>query len=88
MARDFANRRELSGHRNRGAFDFLTKPIDFLTSKRESPRPIRHIEILREARRRHWKLKKLVTRTPCFLISTLYLPAMLECCVRSFQPQI
>jgi len=30
MARDCANRRELSGHRNRGAFDFLTKPIDFL----------------------------------------------------------
>jgi adenylate cyclase len=31
---------------NRGAFDFLTKPIDF------ADKTIRHIEVLREARRR------------------------------------
>jgi adenylate cyclase len=37
---------------NRGAFDFLTKPIDFLDLETTIAKTIRHIEILREARRR------------------------------------
>ena len=37
---------------NRGAFDFLTKPIDFLDLEATIGKTLRHIEILREARRR------------------------------------
>src|SRR5262245_14891831 len=37
---------------NRGAFDFLTKPIDFGDLEATITKTIRHIEILREARRR------------------------------------
>jgi adenylate cyclase len=37
---------------NRGAFDFLTKPIDFLDLETTITKTIRHIEVLREARRR------------------------------------
>src|SRR3954467_1737513 len=37
---------------NRGAFDFLTKPIDFSDLEATIDKTIRHIEILREARRR------------------------------------
>jgi class 3 adenylate cyclase len=37
---------------NRGAFDFLTKPIDFGDLEATIDKTIRHIEILREARRR------------------------------------
>ena len=35
---------------NRGAFDFLTKPIDFLDLETTIAKTIRHIEFLREAR--------------------------------------
>ena len=37
---------------NRGAFDFLTKPIDFLDLEATITKTIRHIEVLREAQRR------------------------------------
>src|SRR5690242_16189017 len=37
---------------NRGAFDFLTKPIDFADLEATINKTLRHIEILREARRR------------------------------------
>ena len=37
---------------NRGAFDFLTKPIDFLDFETTITKTLRHIEILRDARRR------------------------------------
>jgi adenylate cyclase len=37
---------------NRGAFDFLTKPIDFLDLEATIVKTIRHVELLREARRR------------------------------------
>src|SRR6476659_8460537 len=37
---------------NRGAFDFLTKPIDFPDFEATIAKTIRHIEVLREARRR------------------------------------
>jgi adenylate cyclase len=37
---------------NRGAFDFLTKPIDFADLEATIDKTLRHIEILREARRR------------------------------------
>jgi adenylate cyclase len=37
---------------NRGAFDFLTKPIDFADLETTIAKTLRHIEILREARRR------------------------------------
>ncbi len=37
---------------NRGAFDFLTKPIDFADLETTIERTIRHVGVLREARRR------------------------------------
>jgi class 3 adenylate cyclase len=37
---------------NRGAFDFLTKPIDFSDLQATIDKTIRHVEMLREARRR------------------------------------
>ncbi|MBR0824365.1 response regulator [Bradyrhizobium manausense] len=37
---------------NRGAFDFLTKPIDFADLETTIQKTIRHVEMLREARRR------------------------------------
>lgn len=37
---------------NRGAFDFVTKPIDFLDFEMTIVKTLRHIEILREAQRR------------------------------------
>ena len=37
---------------NRGAFDFLTKPIDFLDLEATIAKTIRHVEALRDARRR------------------------------------
>ena len=37
---------------NRGAFDFVTKPIDFLDLEATIAKTIRHIEFLREARQR------------------------------------
>ncbi|BBB98490.1 YesN/AraC family two-component response regulator [Bradyrhizobium elkanii] len=37
---------------NRGAFDFLTKPIDFADLETTIQKTIRHIDMLREARRR------------------------------------
>jgi adenylate cyclase len=37
---------------NRGAFDFLTKPIDFADLETTIAKTIRHVELLREARRR------------------------------------
>ena len=37
---------------NRGAFDFLTKPIDFADLETTIAKTLRHVEVLREARRR------------------------------------
>ena len=37
---------------NRGAFDFLTKPIDFGDLETTIEKTVRHVEMLREARRR------------------------------------
>jgi adenylate cyclase len=37
---------------NRGAFDFVTKPIDFLDLEATITKTLRHIEVLRDARRR------------------------------------
>jgi adenylate cyclase len=37
---------------NRGAFDFLTKPIDFVDLETTIAKTIRHVEVLRDARRR------------------------------------
>jgi adenylate cyclase len=37
---------------NRGAFDFVTKPIDFADLEKTIAKTIRHIELLREARQR------------------------------------
>jgi len=37
---------------NRGAFDFVTKPIDFTDLETTIAKTLRHIELLREARRR------------------------------------
>src|SRR6516164_7420354 len=37
---------------NRGAFDFVTKPIDFADLEKTIAKTVRHIELLREARQR------------------------------------
>jgi len=37
---------------NRGAFDFVTKPIDFADLEKTIAKTVRHVEALREARRR------------------------------------
>src|SRR6476620_1608748 len=37
---------------NRGAFDFLVKPIDFADLEATIAKTLRHLEVLREARRR------------------------------------
>ncbi|TAI65378.1 adenylate/guanylate cyclase domain-containing protein [Bradyrhizobium sp. Leo170] len=43
---------------NRGAFDFLTKPIDFVDLETTIQKTMRHIEILREARRRQMEAER------------------------------
>ena len=43
---------------NRGAFDFLTKPIDFHDLETTIAKTIRHIEALREARRRQTEAER------------------------------
>ncbi len=43
---------------NRGAFDFLTKPIDFLDLETTIAKTIRHVEALREARRRQTEAER------------------------------
>ncbi|MCP3398055.1 adenylate/guanylate cyclase domain-containing protein [Bradyrhizobium sp. CCGB20] len=43
---------------NRGAFDFLTKPIDFADLEATIQKTIRHIEMLREVRRRQMEAER------------------------------
>ena len=43
---------------NRGAFDFLTKPIDFADLEATIDKTIRHVEFLREARRRQLEAER------------------------------
>ncbi|TQF35354.1 regulator [Bradyrhizobium sp. UNPF46] len=43
---------------NRGAFDFLTKPIDFADLEATIGKTIRHIEMLREVRRRQTEAER------------------------------
>ena len=43
---------------NRGAFDFLIKPIDFLDLEATIAKTIRHVEFLREARRRQLQAER------------------------------
>src|SRR3954454_8124449 len=43
---------------NRGAFDFLTKPIDFLDLETTIAKTVRHVEVLREARRRQFAAER------------------------------
>ena len=43
---------------NRGAFDFLTKPIDFADLEATIDKTIRHVELLREARRRQFEAER------------------------------
>jgi signal transduction histidine kinase len=44
---------------NRGAFDFLVKPLDFLDFETTIAKTIRHVEVLREARRRQAENQRL-----------------------------
>ena len=48
----YGDMRNIRTAMNRGAFDFLTKPIDFLDLEATIAKTIRHVEVLREARRR------------------------------------
>ena len=43
---------------NRGAFDFLTKPIDFADLEATIEKTVRHVEMIREARRRQAEAEK------------------------------
>ena len=43
---------------NRGAFDFLTKPIDFADLETTIQKTIRHVEMLRDARRRQMEAER------------------------------
>ena len=43
---------------NRGAFDFLTKPIDFADLELTIDKTIRHVEMMREARRRQLEAER------------------------------
>ncbi len=43
---------------NRGAFDFLTKPIDFVDLETTIDKTIRHVEMMREARRRQLEAER------------------------------
>jgi adenylate cyclase len=43
---------------NRGAFDFLTKPIDFGDLEATIDKTIRHVEMMREARRRQFEAER------------------------------
>ena len=43
---------------NRGAFDFLTKPIDFADLEATIAKTLRHLEVLREARRRQFSAER------------------------------
>jgi class 3 adenylate cyclase len=43
---------------NRGAFDFLTKPIDFGDLEMTIDKTIRHVELMREARRRQLEAER------------------------------
>ena len=43
---------------NRGAFDFLTKPIDFSDLEATIDKTIRHVETMREARRRQFEAER------------------------------
>jgi signal transduction histidine kinase len=44
---------------NRGAFDFLVKPLDFLDFETTIAKTIRHVEVLRESRRRQAENQRL-----------------------------
>lgn len=48
---------------NRGAFDFLTKPIDFSDFEATIAKTIRHVELLREAKRRQEENERLQSAT-------------------------
>jgi len=52
---------------NRGAFDFVTKPIDFADLETTIAKTIRHVEILREARERQAKAERDYGRLRRFL---------------------
>ncbi|KRP99035.1 MULTISPECIES: adenylate/guanylate cyclase domain-containing protein [Bradyrhizobium] len=43
---------------NRGAFDFLTKPIDFADLEATIEKTVRHVEMLREVRRRQMEAER------------------------------
>src|SRR5262249_34117081 len=52
---------------NRGAFDFLTKPIDFADLKKTIAKTIRHVEVLREARERQAEAERKYDQLRRFL---------------------
>jgi adenylate cyclase len=52
---------------NRGAFDFLTKPIDFADLETTIAKTIRHVEALREARKRQAEAEQAYSRLRRFL---------------------
>jgi len=52
---------------NRGAFDFLTKPVDFADLETTIAKTIRHVEVLREARDRQVEAERAFERLRRFL---------------------
>ena len=64
---------------NRGAFDFLTKPIDFADLEATIDKTIRHIEILREARRRQAEAERAHASLSRYFSPQLAEPARRQC---------
>ncbi|MBV9566684.1 MAG: response regulator [Hyphomicrobiales bacterium] len=59
---------------NRGAFDFLTKPIDFTDLETTIDKTIRHVDALREARRRQSAAERAHA-----MLSRYFSPNLAEC---------
>ena len=63
---------------NRGAFDFLTKPIDFGDLEMTIDKTIRHVEMMREARRRQTEAERAHAS-----LSRYFSPQMLQLALAS-----
>ena len=68
---------------NRGAFDFLTKPIDFSDLEMTIDKTIRHVEMMREARRRQAEAERAHAS-----LSRYFSPQIAcQACLRRRQPR-
>src|ERR1700732_5638993 len=59
---------------NRGAFDFVTKPIDFGDLETTIAKTIRHVEVLREGRRRQQEAERARAQ-----LARYFSPSLVDC---------